>query len=213
MTSQRQSPTDSAQGYNKEMGYIQVTSNITTFLEQMAEERKLASSQAPPKEDREKFVQWISDYELPNDLVMPNLMTCYAKNAAPYMGLRDPNSAHFDIREPTSTHQIWTQAIDNTPDRLHRRDILLAGSTSKYNVLLGRRKIQKLSMKVSTIRSVVKFPMEEGLVTIKSKYPGLEETLSITTKEITFEQACWETTQNSSNKGRQDQSPNMTGKP
>ncbi|GJW69021.1 hypothetical protein Tco_0123445 [Tanacetum coccineum] len=35
--------------------------------------------------DREKFVQWISDYELPNDLVMP-------KNVGTYKCPRDPDS-------------------------------------------------------------------------------------------------------------------------
>ncbi|PWA47232.1 hypothetical protein CTI12_AA501220 [Artemisia annua] len=43
-------------------------------------------------------------------------------------------------------------------------------STSKYNVILGRTTLQKLSMKVSTIRLVVEFPTQGGIATIKSYY-------------------------------------------
>ncbi|GJZ05663.1 hypothetical protein Tco_0539456, partial [Tanacetum coccineum] len=50
-------------------------------------------AQSPPEEDREKFVQWISDYKLPEELVMP-------KNVDTYKGVGDPDS-HVSTFEGT----------------------------------------------------------------------------------------------------------------
>ncbi|GKA55567.1 hypothetical protein Tco_0754639 [Tanacetum coccineum] len=49
---------------------------------------------------------------------------------------------------------------------------------SSYNVLLGRTVIQKLSMEVSSIWSIVEFPTSEGITRVKSNYPGREEILA-----------------------------------
>jgi hypothetical protein len=43
--------------------------------------------------------------------------------------------------------------------------------TSNYNVILGRLALQKLSMEVSSIRSLVEFQTGAGVATVISDYP------------------------------------------
>ncbi|GJX92189.1 hypothetical protein Tco_0345515 [Tanacetum coccineum] len=56
-------------------------------------------------------------------------------------------------------------------------------STSTYNVILGRYVIHKLSMEVSTIRSVVEFVTIARITTVKSDYPGRDASLAAAIKE------------------------------
>ncbi|GJW71906.1 hypothetical protein Tco_0128823 [Tanacetum coccineum] len=65
---------------------VSLQSNATTapFLSQAPLGREISI-------DMEQFVQWISEYKLPNDLVMPN-------NFDMYKGLRDPDLHVWTLR-------------------------------------------------------------------------------------------------------------------
>ncbi|GKB73593.1 hypothetical protein Tco_0935005 [Tanacetum coccineum] len=65
-------------------------------------------------------------------------------------------------------------------------------STSKYNVILGRTAIQKLSMEVSTIKSVVEFPILAGTMTVRSDYPGIDASLTTAIEEGNIREIAWE---------------------
>ncbi|GJV30571.1 hypothetical protein Tco_1387019 [Tanacetum coccineum] len=63
--------------------------------------------------------------------------------------------------------------------------------TSKYIVILGRTIIHKLSIEVSTIRSVVEFPTEAGIATVRSDYLGRDASLTSTVKECNIREIAW----------------------
>ncbi|GJR60848.1 hypothetical protein Tco_1503010 [Tanacetum coccineum] len=56
-------------------------------------------------------------------------------------------------------------------------------STSKYNVILRRIAIQKHSKDVSIIESVINFPIEAGIVIVRSNYPDKDAILATTVEE------------------------------
>ncbi|PWA57401.1 Protein kinase, ATP binding site-containing protein [Artemisia annua] len=77
-----------------------------------------------------------------------------------------------------------------------RRTIMLefhiVKSTSKYNVILGRTTLQKLSMEVLTMRSLVEFPTRAGIATVKSDYPGKDASLAAAVEESNIREIAWE---------------------
>ncbi|GJT18955.1 hypothetical protein Tco_0877661 [Tanacetum coccineum] len=56
-------------------------------------------------------------------------------------------------------------------------------STSKYNVMLHRQALQKLSMEVSMIRSLVKFPTRARVAQVKGDYADRDASLATAVKE------------------------------
>ncbi|GKB79411.1 hypothetical protein Tco_0946306 [Tanacetum coccineum] len=70
--------------------------------------------------------------------------------------------------------------------------LLIGFSASKYNVIIRRNAIQKLSMEVLTIKSAVEFPIEVGITTIRSDYPGRDASLAAAVKEGNIWEIMWE---------------------
>ncbi|GJY30387.1 hypothetical protein Tco_0413882 [Tanacetum coccineum] len=65
-------------------------------------------------------------------------------------------------------------------------------STSKYNVILRRTTIWKLSMEVSTIRSMVEFPTASRFTMVKSDYQGRNASLATAVEEGSIQEIAWE---------------------
>nr|GEY90073.1 reverse transcriptase domain-containing protein [Tanacetum cinerariifolium] len=63
---------------------------------------------------------------------------------------------------------------------------------SKYNVILRRTSTQKLSMKVSTITSLVKFLTEATVVIVRSDYGGTDAILAAVVEEGNIQEIMWE---------------------
>ncbi|GJZ24186.1 hypothetical protein Tco_0561645 [Tanacetum coccineum] len=78
------------------------------------------------------------------------------------------------------------------PSRTLMVQFHIVKSTSKYNVILGRTAIQKLSMEVSTIKSVVEFPIVAGTTTVRSDYPGIDASLTTAIEEGNIREIAWE---------------------